>query len=426
MSSILRPGNADPIFLQANNSYPMNPVTFELAIGPDGKARSGRGVLAAYVPASDVGAPVCLLSADPRHEPQAAIEEIAPALLAHIRDSIDDSEPLWCWTIIDSRGCFREVLPRWQPTGFPTISFQSFAGGLNIEAFLGVTGPAGEAAMELLSRLLDVPGTASETPSEREFLEKVEVHGNLPAPGNIFRKVDAAVAKGDARLVAAAVQPDPVLSLSLINSANAARFAHAGRTASVPESVLRLGTSFVRRIVFVAEMMGRYQSGACATFDYRKFWLNSLATGASMRALIWSYGISDQHADDAFTTGLVSGIGWLAVAETFPSLMKSYVAHCKDADPITKARAQREQFPCAIRKVSERYLERYAFPRNVLQAVAGDVSEGRAWYDCLAHAVRVAQALEPFDCNAIPTSVPVPEGCRAEWEMWHSALSVIP
>jgi HD-like signal output (HDOD) protein len=405
--------------------FAMNPVTFELTVGLDGNARSGQGVLAAYVPASDFGVPVCLLSTDPRHEPETGIEEITPPLLAHIRDSIDDSEPLWCWCIIDSRGCFREALPKWQPHGFPTVSFQSFAGGFNIDAFLGVTGPAGEAAMELLSKMLDIPATDSDSPSEREFLEKVEVHGNLPAPGNIFRKVDAAVAKGDVRLVAAAIQPDPVLSLSLINSANAARFANAGRTASVPESVMRLGTSFVRRIVFVAEMMGRYQSGACSTFDYRKFWLNSLASAAAMRALMPDYGIPDQFADDAFTTGLVGGIGWLAVAETFPSLMKAYVARCKDADPITKARAQRELFPCPVRKVSERYLERYAFPALVLQAVAGDVSGGRAWYDCLAQAVRVAQALEPFECIATPTNIPVPDACRTEWESWHQALSVI-
>jgi hypothetical protein len=189
--------------------FAMNPVTFELTVGLDGNARSGQGVLAAYVPASDFGVPVCLLSNDPRHEPETGIEEITPPLLAHIRDSIDDSEPLWCWCIIDSRGCFREALPKWQPHGFPTVSFQSFAGGFNIDAFLGVTGPAGEAAMELLSKMLDIPATDSDSPSEREFLEKVEVHGNLPAPGNIFRKVDAAVAKGDVRLVAAAIQPDP-------------------------------------------------------------------------------------------------------------------------------------------------------------------------------------------------------------------------
>lgn len=404
----------------------MDPLTFELAVSDDGRAHNGQGILAAYVPASDFCVPVCVLSADPRIDSDCPIEDVTPAAIAHIRDHVEDHEPTWCWTVIDSRGCFREVIPKWQVTGLPSVSYQTFAGSMSIDAFLGVTGPAGEAAMELLSKMLDRPTESAEAPSEREFLEKVEVHGNLPAPGDIFRKVDAAVAIGDSRLIAAAIQPDPVLSLSLINSANAARFAAAGRTASVLQAVMRLGTGFVRRIVFVAEMMGRYQSGACSSFDYRQFWLNSIASGAAMKSLMPEYEIPERFADDAFTTGLVGGIGWLAIAETFPSLMKSYVASCRHADPISKARAQRQIFPCPIRKVSERYLERYAFPAHVLQAVAGDITNGRNWYDCLAQAMRVAQALEPFECIAVPTTIPVPDSCRDEWESWKRALSIIP
>lgn len=369
---------------------------------------------------------MCLVSANPGQDPEEPIEELAPALFAHIRDGVEDSEPVWCWTLIDSRGCFREAVPKWRHSEPPAVSYQSFVGGSSIDDFLGVTGAAGEVAMELLSRMLDIPRADDTTPTEREFLEKVEVHGNLPAPGEIFRKVDAAVAKGDVRLIAAAIQPDPVLSLSLINYANAARFAASGHTASVPQAVMRLGSMFVRRIVFVAEMMGRYQSGACASFDYRQFWLNSMASGSSMKALMREYGIADTLADDAFTTGLVGGIGWLAVAETFPSLMKSYVARCKDADPIAKARAQKEIFPCPIRKVSERYLERYFFPKHVRQAVSGDISDGRNWYDCLAHAMRVAQSLQPIECIAVPNTIPVPDACRAEWEIWNKALSILP
>jgi hypothetical protein len=405
--------------------FAMNPVTFELTVGLDGNARSGQGVLAAYVPASDFGVPVCLLSNDPRHEPETGIEEITPPLLAHIRDSIDDSEPLWCWCIIDSRGCFREALPKWQPHGFPTVSFQSFAGGFNIDAFLGVTGPAGEAAMELLSKMLDIPATDSDSPSEREFLEKVEVHGNLPAPGNIFRKVDAAVAKGDVRLVAAAIQPDPVLSLSLINSANAARFANAGRTASVPESVMRLGTSFVRRIVFVAEMMGRYQSGACSNLRLSEVlaqFARQCCGNARLDARLW-------HSGSICRRRLHHRTSWrhrlAGRGRNLPLVDEGLCRRCKDADPITKARAQRELFPLPSPQGVGALSGALCLPALVLQAVAGDVSGGRAWYDCLAQAVRVAQALEPFECIATPTNIPVPDACRTEWESWHQALSVI-
>ena len=402
----------------------MDPRTFEITVDSRDTASSGFGVLAAYVPGTDRSPPVSVLACDPRHEPGRTIDELAPAAMAYVRAQVHESSPLWCWAIIDSAGQFNEVVPVWPAGhGTPRVSIERFAGGSGLDAFLAETGAAGEAAMELLSAMLETPSTSAETPSEREFLESVEIHGNLPAPGNVFRKVDAAIAKGDARLIAAAIQPDPVLSLSLINSANAARFAAAGKTASVPQAVVRLGTSFVRRMVFVAEMMGRYQKGTCPTFDYRNFWLNSVATGAAMKALMPAHGIPEKFTDDVFSTGLVAGIGWLAIAETFPVLMASYVARCRDSDPVTKARAQREIFPCAIRMVSERYLERYSFPPIVQRAIAGRSQEDRNWFDCLSQAMRVAQALAPFECIPVPTTIPVPDPCREEWERWKVALA---
>lgn len=401
----------------------MEPRTFELAVDAAGRAGPGFGVLAVYVPAHDYGPPVSVLACDPRHEPGKTINELAPAAMAYVRAQVGDESPSWRWAVIDSIGRFTEAVPIWRADGHPRVNFARFPGGLSIDAFFRETGAGGEAAMELLSAVVEARGMSDQTPGEREFLETVETHGNLPAPGTIFRKVDAAVAQGDARLIAAAIQPDPMLSLSLINSANAARFAASAKTASVPQAVIRLGTSFVRRVVFVAEMMGRYQRGACPVFDYGNFWMNSIAAGASMKALMPNYGIPESFADDAFTTGLVAGIGWLAIAETFPGLMTAYVARCRGADPITKARAQQQIFPCAIRLVSERYLERYSFPKNVQQTVAGKTDEGRAWYDCLAQATRVAQALVPFECIAVPTTVPVPDTCREEWERWKNALA---
>ncbi len=402
----------------------MEPRTFELAVGSDGQAVPGYGVLAACIPATDFGPPVSVLACDPRHDPGQSINELAPAAMAFIRAEIGDASPPCRWAVIDSIGRFTEAVPSWQTEGPPAVSFERFPSGLSIDAFFREMGAAAEASMEVLSSLVEGPNMSLETPTAREFLETVESHGNLPAPGGIFQKVDAAAADGDARLIAAAIQPDPMLSLSLINSANAARFAASGKTASVPQAVIRLGTGFVRRVVFVAEMMGRYQRGVCTNFDYQNFWLNSIAAGAAMKALMPKFNIPERYADDAFTAGLVAGIGWLAIAETFPGLMATYVERARGADPITKARAQREIFPSAICLVSERYLERYSFPKSVQDAVAGNTDEGRSWFDCLAQATRVAQALVPFECIAVPTTIPVPAECREEWERWRDVLAV--
>lgn len=408
----------------------MKPQTFGLAISADGKVAPGLGVLAAFVPAAAGGPPVVALSCDPRHDPGRTIQELAPAVIGWLVEQLGEQGIGATWTVIDNYGRFNEAMPDFTKAGAgataqPAVEFRRFPSGINIEAYYKDVGAAAEVAIELLSAVFEQPSQDPTTPTMREFLETIEVHGSLPAPGLIFQKVSLAAEDGDARAIADIIQPDPVISASMINFANAARFAAGGKTASVPQAVTRLGTAFVKRVVFIADMMVRYQKGVCPGFDYRGFWLNALATGAAMRALLPEYEIAAQHADEAFTTGLVSGIGWLAVAETYPALMGRYLERCRNADPISKARAQREIFPCEICKVSERYLQRFEFPEAVHAAVAGRTDVNRQWYDVLARAARIAQAMSPFDCLAIPTTVPGTDACFEEWKRWQGFIATI-
>lgn len=405
----------------------MNPQTFQIAVDTADQAGPGLGVLAAFVPATGEQPAVVAMGCDPRHDPGRTIQALAPAAIAWLVRELGDGLRGAVWTVIDNYGRFNEAQPDFAKVGAggtaPAVEFLRFPSGISIDAFYKDVGPSAEAAIELLSAVIEGPNADPATPGMREFLDAVEAHGSLPAPGVIFQKVSMAAEIGDARQVANAIQPDPVISASLINYANAARFASGGKTASVPQAVTRLGTGFVKRVVFVAEMMARYTQGVCPGFDYRGFWLNAIATGAAMRALLPDYDLPERRADEAFTTGLVAGIGWLAVAETYPALMQRYLERIREADPVTKARAQREIFPCEIFRVSERYLQRFEFPEVVHAAVAGRIDVDRQWYDVLARAIRVAQGLSPFGCLAIPTTIPVPEACREEWQRWQGFIA---
>jgi len=369
----------------------MNPLVFELAVSAEGVAAPGKGILAAFVPATAGFAPLVVAGSDPRHDPGRPIEELAGAVFLHIRGALGDCEGLR-WVVVDSWGRFFEAIPHWDAGGRlpPLMDFKRF--------------PA--------------PANA------RQFLEAIELHGNLPAPGALFRLVQAAAVSGDITAAAKGIQADPVISATLINYANAAAFAGAGKTASVAEAIQRLGLNQVRRVVFVAEMMARYQKGACAAFDYKAYWHNAVATGAAMRGLLDDFGIPARLADEGFTTGLVSGIGWLAIAETFPHLLADYIARSAGLDPTAKTRLQREIFPAPVAEVTATYLARFAFPETIRSAITGIPTEdGWAWFDCLASAMRAAQSLAPLPFLAIPLNLPVPERCREEWRNWQNLLS---
>jgi len=404
----------------------MNPAVFELAVSDDGVAEPGRGVLAAYVPADGDYLPLVVAGCDPRHDPGKPIESLAGPIFAYINKSLGHPQGLR-WVIVDNWGRFFDAVPHWtiDIDTPPVLEFKRFANGVGVDAFTKEVGPAGEAGLELLSAVIEGGNLTTAPTSVRQFLEAIQSHGNLPAPGAVFHAISTAAVTGDIRAATQAIQLDPMISATLINYANAAAFASAGKTGSVSEAVQRLGINQVRRVVFVAEMMARYQRGACPDFDYKAYWHNAIATGAAMRGLMTEYGIPERLADDGFTTGLLSGIGWLAVAETFPGLMADYVQRARNADPIAKSRLQREIFPGPINQVTEAYLARFDFPEAMQAAIGGHpTADGWNWFDCLAAAVRGGQGLAPFACLAVPTDLPVPEACREEWLRWKSLLAI--
>jgi HD-like signal output (HDOD) protein len=404
----------------------MNPKVFELAITPDGHAEAGHGILAAFVPAFAESPPLVLAGCDPRHDPGKPIEGLASAAFSFIDGKLGSVAGLRK-VVVDNWGRFFHVVtqPPSVAGALPLLEFKRFAGGVGVDAFTKEIGATAEAALEILSAVIE--GTALDDPpfTLRQFLENIESHGNLPAPGSIFRAIDAATAKDDLDAVVKILHTDPMISATLINYANAAIFAHIRKTASINEAVVRLGMNQVRRVVFIAEMLTRYQKGACPDFDYKAYWRNAVATGAAMRALIAKYEIPERMADDAFTAGLLSGIGWLAIAETFPALMSDYIGKSRNLDPMTKARLQREIFYGPVTQVTETYLKRFQFPESIHSAITGaPTQEGWLWFDCLASATRVAQSLSPLDCLAIPTNLPVPDACREEWSQWQSLIAL--
>src|SRR3989338_3773301 len=79
-----------------------------------------------------------------------------------------------CCVAIDAWGRFAKVMPRW--CGCPTpvvaeIEFERFRTGNGIDAFLAETGATGEVALEMLSSVVEPPGSLEETPTATERSE---------------------------------------------------------------------------------------------------------------------------------------------------------------------------------------------------------------------------------------------------------------
>jgi HD-like signal output (HDOD) protein len=403
----------------------MKPVVFELTVSDNGVAEPGLGVLAAYMPADADYRPLVVAGCDPRHDPGNPIEGLAGPVFAYIYKSLVGPRGLRC-VVVDNWGRFFEASLDWTVDAdrSPIVEFRRFPDGVGIDAFAKAVGPAGEAALELLSAVVEGGRPPAASNAVRLFIEAILGHDKLPVPGTLFQVVSDRVNACDSRGATHAIQLDRAISVMLVNYANAA-FPDVTKTGLVSEAVQRLGIKRVPGVVFIAEIMARYPTGACREFDYRAYWRNAIATGAVTRGLIGKYGIPEQLADDAFALGLFSGIGWLTIAETFPGLMADYIVRARNADPIVKARLQQEIFPCSINRVSETYLARFDFPETMRAVLSGRPNgDGWGWFDCLAEAIRGSQALAPFECLAVPTDLPAPEPCLEEWQHWKSLVAM--
>ena len=411
----------------------MNSAVFELAVAASGEARPGFGVLAAFVPSDETHGAIVVAGCDPRHDPGKPIESLAAAAFSYIFKALGRPNNLR-WVIVDNWGRFFEAIPAWSDGGHAdSVEFKRFPLGIGIDAFTKATGSYGEAALELLSSVIEGEGPDIVPTTTEEFLEAIACHASLPIPGNLHEMANRAVISNDLRSLIAAIHADPFIESVLIAYSNAAsaQLATSQSQLAMPTNDLDVALQRIERpslgfVVYLAEMLARYPQGVCANFDYQAYWRNALATGIAMRSLQPKYHIPLTMANECFAAGLLSGIGWLAIAQVYPNLMSEYIAQSQGQTPVAKAKLQKSVFPASIAQVSAVYVSRFEFPESIYCALTGATTpDGWAWYDCLAQAIRGGQALSPLEYLAIPTNLPIPEECRTEWQNWQPLFDLI-
>jgi len=88
------------------------------------------------------------------------------------------------------------------------------------------------------------------------------------------------------------------------------------RITSVSLAVRLLGMRTVKNLALGLSLVSNNRSGRCRTFDYERFWSESLARAVAARAIASLR--KDFPPDEAFTTGLLSQVGRLALATVRP------------------------------------------------------------------------------------------------------------
>ena len=177
-----------------------------------------------------------------------------------------------------------------------------------------------------------------------ERFEELKLSGNLPSPAGVGLKILQLTRDENAGLpeLVRAVQVDPALTGRILMLANSAAQAGIAPATSVEQAAVRLGTRAIRGVALGFTLISSSRAGACERFDYDGYWSSSLARAVVAQSIARRRGRCDET--EAFTCGLLSRIGVLALASVHPKAYSRLLLEQAGATDHELALAEAKEF----------------------------------------------------------------------------------
>ncbi|TVT52897.1 MAG: diguanylate cyclase [Azoarcus sp. PHD] len=147
---------------------------------------------------------------------------------------------------------------------------------------------------------------------------QLKATGDLPSPRGVALAIIRMTQSDDVSVaeLARVIKGDPAFVGRIIKAANGLVGPQRRSVVSVQEALMVLGMPAVRTMALGFSLLSSYRKGACAGFDYVRFWSSSLVMALSMQTLVQRLRVV--AADEAFSVGLLARIGELAMATVYP------------------------------------------------------------------------------------------------------------
>lgn len=187
------------------------------------------------------------------------------------------------------------------------------------------------------------------------------------------------------RRVGDLISRDPALTTRVLRLSNSAFFRVSRKIGSADEAVALLGLTHVRSLVMAAALGSSFKN--VPGIDLKQFWRYSLRTAEIARSLA---GLLHQNEGNAFTAGLIHGIGILIMHIAMPDEIGPVDMGTPPLD-LQRASAEMAAFGFSYAEVGAGMVEKWQFPSEMVSALSNQVSpfEGEA-YDPLAGLLHLA------------------------------------
>jgi len=197
--------------------------------------------------------------------------------------------------------------------------------------------------------------------------EQLKASGSLPSPNGVALEIlrlsqseDATVAQ-----LAHVLKADPALSGRLVKFANSTQGGASRPVVAIRDAVNLLGFAVVRQLCLGFSVLNANRNGACAGFDYARYWSRSLATALAAQTLCLRVRVL--APEESFTCGLLADIGSIALASLYPERFSEVLS--SGATGLDRSAVEREAFGADHLEFAAALLEDWRLPKICVDAV---------------------------------------------------------
>ena len=199
--------------------------------------------------------------------------------------------------------------------------------------------------------------------------EQLKGSGELPSPRGVALAIIRLTQSEDVSMaeLARVIKGDPAFVGRLIKAANGMINNERRAIVSVQEALMVLGLPAVRTMALGFSLLSNYRKGACAAFDYTRYWSSSLLMALAMQGL--ARHARALAADEAFSVGLLARIGELALATVYPAEFSRILAAVGRSSGVRQVDLEQDAFGLDHRALGEAMLADWGLPGIITRAV---------------------------------------------------------
>lgn len=199
--------------------------------------------------------------------------------------------------------------------------------------------------------------------------DELKATGDLPSPSGVALTLLRLTQSDETTVsdIARILQTDPALSGRILKFANSALTGSGRPVVAVSDAVERLGMRLVRQLALSFSVLSNCRQVACESFDYPGFWSRSLAMAVAAQAL--SRQTNVMASDEAFTCGLLSQVGRLALASIYPADYARVLEQSRGRSPEELLRLEQQQFATDHNELTAAMFQDWGLPTVYVEAV---------------------------------------------------------